>query len=126
MSVLVDSSVWIAYFRGEGEVGDDLDFLIEENLAFVNDLILAEIVPPLRFRRKDALVGLLSLVSKHPMNVNWEDVIRMQVVCLRRGINKVGVPDLMIAQHANQNGLQLFTLDRHFRLMREFVGLELF
>ncbi len=34
MSVLVDSSVWIEYFRGSVN-GENLDFLIEENLCFM-------------------------------------------------------------------------------------------
>ncbi len=42
MSVLVDSSVWIDYFRGTGE---ELDYLIEEAVVATNELILAELVP---------------------------------------------------------------------------------
>ncbi len=38
MSVLVDSSVWIAYFRGSRELSK-LDFLIDKNLVVTNDLI---------------------------------------------------------------------------------------
>ncbi len=40
MRVLVDSSVWINWFRGSG--GDELDTLIDENLLAINDLILAD------------------------------------------------------------------------------------
>jgi hypothetical protein len=45
MSVLVDSSIWIDYFRNTGKA-DALDVLIDENLVVVNDLILAELIPP--------------------------------------------------------------------------------
>jgi predicted nucleic acid-binding protein len=43
MSVLVDTSIWIEYFR-TGNNSDKLDFLIDENLIVINDLILAELV----------------------------------------------------------------------------------
>ncbi len=49
MSVLVDSSVWIEYFRGGTQT--TIDSLIDENLVVVNDLILSELLAmPLRAR----------------------------------------------------------------------------
>ena len=44
MEVLVDTSVWIDYFRS-GEKSEKLDFLIDENLVVINDLILTELLP---------------------------------------------------------------------------------
>ena len=38
MSVLVDTSVWIAYFRGSSEL-PELALLIDENLIATNDLV---------------------------------------------------------------------------------------
>jgi predicted nucleic acid-binding protein len=44
MTTIVDTSVWIDYFR-VGNNSEKLDFLIDENLIVINDLILAELVP---------------------------------------------------------------------------------
>jgi predicted nucleic acid-binding protein len=44
MATIVDTSVWIDYFRA-GNNSEKLDFLIDENLIVINDLILAELVP---------------------------------------------------------------------------------
>ena len=44
MEVLVDTSVWIDYFRS-GDKSEKLDFLIDENLVVINDLILTELLP---------------------------------------------------------------------------------
>ncbi len=41
MRVLIDSSVWIDYFRS-GNQTDELDNLIDSNLVFVNDLIIVQ------------------------------------------------------------------------------------
>ncbi len=42
MAVLVDTSVWIDYFR-TGNQSAELDDLIDENVIVTNDLILAEL-----------------------------------------------------------------------------------
>lgn len=125
MSVLVDSSVWIAYFRGAIE-DQRMDFLIEENLVVINDLILAELIPPLQVRRQKKLITLMREIRCPSLVIEWDDLIQMQIICLRNGINKVGLPDLIVAQHAIQNHLDLFTLDKHFRLMAQHMPLSLY
>ena len=124
MSVLVDSSVWVEYFRGSRGY-DDLDFLIQEDLVVVNDLIMAELIPALHLRRQRKLIGLMREIARPPLNIDWDDIIQMQILCLRNGINKVGIPDLMIAQHAIQNGLELYSQDKHFALLAKHVPLLL-
>ena len=124
MSVLVDSSIWIEYFRGSANDAR-LDFLIEENLVVVNDLILAELVPALHLRRQRKLIGLMREIACPPLNIDWDDLSQMQIVCLRHGINKVGIPDLMIAQHAIQNHLELYSRDKHFKHISQYVPLSL-
>jgi len=59
------------------------------------------------------------------MTIDWEDLVRMQVTCLRRGINGVGIPDLLIAQNAIQNELPLLAAERHFALMSKYLPLSI-
>ncbi len=125
MSVLVDSSVWISYFRGEDDDGG-IDYLIEHNLLVINDLILAEIVPILRVRRQLKLVSLLKNIKRPKVHIDWNGIIEMQVLCLRNGINKVGIPDLIIAQYAIANNFHLFTYDKHFLQMSKHIPLLLY
>ncbi len=47
------------------------------------------------------------------------------IICLRNGINSVGIADLIIAQHAIQNGLEWLSRDRHFSLLGQHVPLLL-
>ncbi len=58
MSVLVDSSVWVEYFRDEEQADDRLEWLITEGLIATNELILAELIPPL-------------ILRKHTRHLNW-------------------------------------------------------
>ncbi len=124
MSTLADSSIWIDYFRGAGRT-EIVDLLIEENLIVSNDLILAELIPALHLRRQKRLIALLRQVKRNPIEIDWEDIITMQITCMRNGINGVGIPDLIIAQNAIQNDLHLLTSDKHFVLLSKHLPLFL-
>jgi predicted nucleic acid-binding protein len=124
MRVLVDTSAWVAYFRGASDLSA-MDWLIEEDLVVTNDLILAELTPALLVRGERKLVTLLAEIERLPLALDWEGIIEMQVICLRNGINKVGIPDLIVAQQVIQCSLALFTLDKHFRLMSRHMPLTI-
>ena len=124
MSVLVDTSVWVNYFRS-GKDSGKLDFLIDENLIVINDLILAELVPFLEIRNQRKLLRLLRHINKLPLNIDWDQLIEFQIKCLRKGVNGIGIPDLMVAQNAKQNFCEIYSLDSHFQLMKDIVGFGL-
>lgn len=124
MSVIVDTSVWIEYFRN-GNQSAKLDFLIDENLIVTNDLILAELVPSLKVRNQIKIVTLLSDVEKLSLFINWDQIIEFQFKCLKNGLNGIGISDLIIAQNAKQNRCDIFSLDNHFRLMKDILELDL-
>ena len=125
MRVLVDSSVWIDYFRA-GANDDGLDDLIDNNLVATNDLILTELVPYLLLREQRRIVELLYTVEKIELTIDWGQLIQWQYRCLKQGFNGVGIPDLIIAQNTVQNSCLLFSLDNHFELIKEIVRIELF
>ncbi|UCF90485.1 MAG: PIN domain-containing protein [Desulfobacterales bacterium] len=124
MSVLVDTSIWIEYFRTGNNI-EKLDFLIDENLIVINDLILAELVPSLRVGNHRKIIKLLNNISKLDLSINWSQIIEFQFQCLKNGLNGIGIPDLIIAQNAKQNHCDIYTLDRHFKLMKDILKLKL-
>ena len=124
MQVLVDSSVWIDYFRDAGH-SDKLDFFIDENIIVINDLVLAELVPFLRMKNQRKLISILNSINKLDMNIDWSQLIDFQQKCLRKGINGIGIPDLIIAQNALQNHCEIYSLDQHFELMKKPLKLTL-
>jgi predicted nucleic acid-binding protein len=124
MSVIVDTSVWIDYFRG-GDNSARLDFLIDENLVVINNLILAELVPFLKIRNQQKIINLLHNIPNLKLEIDWNEIIKFQFKCLKNGVNGIGIPDLIIAQNANQNRCKIYTLDNHFNLMEESLGLKL-
>lgn len=120
MNILVDSSVWIDYFRS-GKNSTQLDSFIEQNLVCTNDLILAELIPFLKINKHNKVIKLLQVLNKIQLNINWIKIVDYQTKCLRNGVNKVGIPDLIILDNVVQNDLTLFTLDKHFSLIQKIV-----
>jgi len=125
MSVLVDTSVWVDYFR-DANNSADLDDLISENLIVTNDIILAELIPFLKAKKQLTVVKLLYEVNRLPMQINWKEIIEFQVRCMKAGSNGVGIPDLIIAQNAKSNNCEIYSLDKHFQLLNQVIKVKLF
>ena len=125
MSILIDSSVWVDYFRNKGHA-DVVELFIEENLVVTNDLILAELVPYLNLRKEFALVPLLREILRQPLSINWNEIIQIQTNCLKQGFNGIGIPDLVIAQNAMQGKLKLLSNDKHFIQLSKQCNLDLY
>ena len=124
MSVLVDTSVWIEYFRSGNNSGK-LDLLIDENLIVINDLILAELVPSLKVRNQNKIIELLYNINKLDLSLDWYQIIEFQSKCLENGLNGISIPDLIIAQNAKQNQCGIYSFDNHFTLMKDILELQL-
>ncbi|MEO1097419.1 MAG: PIN domain-containing protein [Bacteroidota bacterium] len=94
--ILVDSSIWIDYFRSS----DDhiLSRLIKEDLVCTNQLILTELIPALLKNGRNDIVKSLESLPNVPLQIDWEIIRKYQLENLKRGINKVGIPDLIILQ----------------------------
>ncbi|MDA0196440.1 MAG: PIN domain-containing protein [Bacteroidetes bacterium] len=120
--VLIDSSVWIKYFK-EGD--RKLETLISEDLISTNELILTEIVPVLLKQKQEELVDLLMTIDCIPLKINWMLLRQYQLINLNNGINKVGIPDLIILQQVIETKVSFFSLDDHFRLMNKHLIFDL-
>jgi len=124
MSVLVDTSIWIEYFRN-GNHYKELDLLIDENIVVINDLILAELIPFLKVRKQNKIIELLKSINNLQLHINWNEIIGYQVKCLKKGINGVGIPDLVIAQNAKQNDCEVYSSDNHFILLSKTINIKI-
>jgi len=123
MHVLVDTSIWTDFFR-KGDNAERMEFLIDENLLAVNDIILAELIPYLKIKKQAKVIKLLHEINKLPLHIRWNEIIEFQTKCLREGVNGVGIPDLIIAQNAKQHGSKIYTLDKHFRLLQTILKVK--
>jgi predicted nucleic acid-binding protein len=123
VSVLVDTSVWVEYFR-TGKNSEKLDFFIDENIIVTNDLILSELVPSLKIRNQQKIIKLLNNITRLDLLIDWSQITDLQYTCLKNGLNGIGIPDLIIAQNAIQNNCAVYTFDGHFRLMKDILKFQ--
>lgn len=124
--VLVDSSIWIGYFKGSREIENSvLEQFIDNNQICTNELILAELIPVLNHRKQSELVKILKSIRLIPLDIIWEEIIEFQKTNLKKGVNRVGISDLIIVQNALQNRLRLYSIDKHFRIMARTFKFEM-
>ena len=123
--ILIDTSIWIEYFKSKSKY-DIIDGLIKDNQICTNDIILSEILPILYVRNEYDLIDSIKHIDKIKINIKWDMIIQMQIMNYKNGINKVGIPDLIILQNIIDNNLIIFTLDKHFDLMRKVFEYRLF
>ncbi|MEM9326892.1 MAG: PIN domain-containing protein [Bacteroidota bacterium] len=121
--VLVDSSIWVNYFRSGSN--NFLDQLISEDLVCTNELILTELLPALKDRGYSAVIEGLLALPRPALNIDWDIIRRYQVLNLKHGVNKVGIPDLIILQQVIDAQLSLMSSDKHFKLMNKYLQFEL-
>lgn len=125
--VLVDSSIWIEYFRGGKNIDRDrFNSLIDNNQICVNDLILSELIPLLLHKKEFTVTELLKSIKNIPVNIAWDEIVNYQTVNLKNGLNNIGIPDLIIMQNALQNDLLLYSIDKHFQFMKKLHKCKLF
>jgi len=122
-NILVDSSVWIEYFRGKKEVAV-LDELIDRNQLCINNLILSELIPFVRIKKENTLIKILMTIKNIAIKIDWAEIIDFQEINLRNGLNKIGIPELIIVQNVRDNNLLLYSLDKHFELMSKYIGFD--
>lgn len=125
MQILVDTSIWIDFFK-KGEKSLKLDDLLVDDRVVINDIILAELIPVLHLKKQFTIIDLLKNVVFYPLAIDWNQIIEWQTMCLNLGINGIGIPDLLITQNAVQNNFPVYSLDKHFRTLSKISGLQLF
>lgn len=127
--VLVDTSAWVEFFRDAASpYAETVDLLLEENAVCTCNLVIAEIVPAARSQSQyDELLdyfGALPLLQE-PADL-WRQVMEAAFLLRRKGCNGIGIPDLIIAVTARSHHLPVLSKDRHFKVMRDHLGLDLF
>lgn len=122
--VLVDSSIWVGYFK-DGQ-HHTLEELLMEDLVVTNDIILSELIPSATLKGETDLIRGLESLHNQELDIDWIGLRKLQILNLKHGINKVGIPDLVIIQHALQHNFSLWTTDKHFYLMQKHIHINLY
>ena len=126
--ILVDSSVWIDFFRGTASPeADQLDALLGNEPLLIGDLILTEVLQGFTserdFNQAHRLLGSLDLIE-----IGGRE-IALQAARNFRTLRSLGVTvrktiDTLIATRCIESGVALLHSDRDFDPFREHLGLQ--
>ena len=126
--ILVDSSVWIDYFRGTATPeAEKLDELLGTELIAIGDLILAEVLQG--FDSDRAFAQARHLLASLVIVDLGGPAIALQAAKNFRKLRALGVTvrktiDTVIATRCIANGLPLLYSDRDFDPFVEHLGLR--
>jgi predicted nucleic acid-binding protein len=117
--ILVDTSAWVAFFRGSGPLASRVDELLEANEVALCGPVVTELRRGLRFpaeRRK--VIPLLDACHEleQPARL-WEEAGELGFALARKGVS-VKTLDLLIAAYALSHGVALLASDSDFDSMR--------
>jgi predicted nucleic acid-binding protein len=126
--ILVDSSVWIDYFRGRITAQTEkLDGLLGQELLAIGDLILTEVLQGFDNERDFSEAGKM-LTSLDVVELGGRE-IAMQAAKNFRVLRRLGVTvrktiDTVIATRCIESGFDLLHNDRDFDPFAKHLGLR--
>ncbi|HCL57164.1 MAG TPA: PIN domain nuclease [Spirochaetia bacterium] len=95
-------------------------------MSVFNKIILCELIPFLKEKNQTELIDLLEAVEEIPLNIKWDDVIEYQFKNIKNNYRKIGIPDLIILENLLQNNLEIYTFDKHFKLMSNVFDFKIY
>ncbi|MEJ2696150.1 MAG: PIN domain-containing protein [Candidatus Sulfobium sp.] len=126
--VLVDTSVWIAFFREKNlSLAERIASLLKSGRAVYTGIIALELINGAKGRKElEVLTDAFDAMRCIPVReTTFLSAGTLGYGAARKG-NTLGAVDLLIAQIAIENGLLLMTYDEHFSVIARHSPLTLF
>ena len=124
--VLVDTSVWIEFFRKKEPYFRKVSKMIDNDSIWCSGLILAELLQGAKgikeYNTIKEFLHIFNFIDESPFL--WEKAGKLSFELRNRG-KAVGLADCYIAVSALENGLSLFSTDKHFSVIQKTASLKL-
>lgn len=114
-NILVDTSIWIEYFRPDTATGNLLETLLTENSVVTCGIVLFELMQGVKSdKEKTVVMNALSGLPYLEMNEQlWLKSAELSSSLKKKGLT-LPLSDIFIAAIAIEHNLSVFTLDKHF------------
>ena len=125
---MIDTSVWIDYFRDTNkELNDFIDRLIDEDVVYINGIIKSELLIGTRTQKEYDLTknNLECFTTLELDDRVFNEISKVGFQLKRKGIT-VPLSDLIIAVQCFEQQLILIEKDKHFEKIKRYLGLNLF
>jgi hypothetical protein len=122
MRVLVDTSVWIEFFKANSSVSNNLELLLIEDSVEICGVVLFELLQGIKsesekLKIKDILLNLPYVEINKNM---WQKSAEISLNIKKKGYT-IPFSDILIGTLAIENNFSVFTLDKHFELIPELA-----
>jgi predicted nucleic acid-binding protein len=125
--ILIDTSVWIEYFRNQspGFVAFVAEIAKDREIC-VAGIILAELMQGAKSEKELSVIAefMDAFTIIDQTDETWVKAGRLSHDLRKKGKN-VNLTDCYIAVIAQENNCAVFTLDRHFKDIRQYAGIHL-
>jgi len=126
--VLIDTSVWIGYFKGgDHQLAKKVDEVLSTADIYVPRVVIAELIQGAKSEKEisiiEEFVEAFNIVDQ--TEDTWLKAGRLSFFMKKKGLT-VNIVDCYIAIIASENRCKIFSLDEHFRGIKRFLKLELF
>lgn len=118
--ILVDTSIWIEYFKGEINVIEKIHN--RNHCNFITGPVITELIQGIRTQNeKDRFIMCIKALPKLQISdSDWVTAGNIGNSLRTKGIT-VPLPDLIIFTLAMKNDCALYTLDKHFIIIKEAI-----
>ena len=126
-NVLIDSSVWIEFFKKREPFHSAVLDLMDANRVCCVGLILAELMQGAKSERELSVIRDFTHVFRFLPETPelWAKAGKLSYTLRHKGIT-VGLADCFIAVSAVEAGAELLSLDSHFESIRTALKLTMF
>ena len=122
---LIDTTIWVLYFKGEKELESRIRSLILEDRAVATEIIILEILRGAKSPKEyNQLYEDLKALPVIRLNeAVWEKSYRVGFELKKAGIN-MPLADILIAMVASHYNCLLLHRDKHFPFMEGVINLR--
>ena len=122
---LIDTTIWVLYFKGEKELEDEIKSLILKERAVICEIVTLEVLRGAKSQKEYGQLhaDFAALSTLRLTDTIWEKSYKIGFKLRRTGID-VPLTDILIATVASHYNCLLLHRDKHFPLMKGIMGLR--
>ena len=125
--VLIDTSVWIDYFRNKTpHLSEKVDKILAMDEVFVPKIVIAELIQGAKSEKE---ISVIEDFFNAFHIIDQEDGTWLNAGRLAYNLKKKGKPlnltDCYISVISQENKCKIFTLDKHFKDIQKTINIQL-
>lgn len=125
--ILIDTSVWIDYFRNKSStISQKVDKILSEHEVYVPKIVLAELIQGAKSEREisiiEEFVDAFNIID-HKEDT-WIKAGKLSYKLKKKG-KSLNLTDCYIAVIVQEYNCKIFTFDEHFKEIQKVFGIQI-